>query len=86
MKIAELVLELVGSSAAIEHHPARPGDVRRHLAGVELARTRLGFSAQVGIEDGLARYVEWARAQPRRGLVGAGGEEVRNWQLAARVA
>src|SRR5438034_1145716 len=54
LTIAELVLELVGGRAEIEHHPARPGDVRRHLAGVELARTKLGFSAQVGIEDGLA--------------------------------
>ncbi len=86
LKIAELVLELVGSSAAIEHHPARPGDVRRHLAAVELARTKLGFSAQVGIEDGLARYIQWARAQPLRRVPGAVEEEVRNWQLAAQVA
>ena len=86
LKIAQLVLELVGSSAEIEHHPARPGDVRRHLAGVELARTKLGFSAETGIEDGLARYVEWASAQPRPRLPGDGREEVRNWQLAARVA
>ena len=50
-------------AAAIEYAPGRGStDVRRRLADTRLARERLGFSAEVGLEDGLARLVDWWRA------------------------
>jgi hypothetical protein len=57
--------------------------VRRHLAGVERARSLLGFAASVGIEEGLSRYVDWVRSLPRKPNTGLESEEARNWQLAA---
>ncbi|MDI3281536.1 MAG: GDP-mannose 4,6-dehydratase, partial [Bacillota bacterium] len=41
------------------HEPARPGEVRRSRAEVVKAEERLGFRAQVSLEEGLARTVEW---------------------------
>jgi len=81
--IARLVWELTGTRSPIQHQPDRPGDVRRHFAGVERARSLLGFTATVGIEEGLARYVDWVKSQPDRLDSGLEAEEARNWQLAA---
>jgi UDP-glucose 4-epimerase len=82
LQVAQLVMQLVGSTVPIEHHPERPGDVRRQRAGVDRAQSVLGFAAAVGIEEGLTRYVEWVRAEPRSGFSGQGSEEVMNWALA----
>jgi UDP-glucose 4-epimerase len=62
VRLAHLVNQLVGSRAPIQHQPARPGDVRLQQASVKRARTVLGFTAGVRLDEGLARYIEWARA------------------------
>ncbi len=43
----------------IEYAPERPGDVRRHLAGVQRARSLIGYRPQTELEVGLRRTVEW---------------------------
>jgi UDP-glucose 4-epimerase len=83
LEVARLVQETVGTRSPIQHQAERPGDVRRHLAGVERARSRLGFAAGVGIGEGLARYVDWVRSVPRPAGSGLEAQEARNWQLAA---
>ncbi len=85
LDIARLVQELLGTRSQIQHQDDRPGDVRRHFAGVERARSLLGFTADVGIEEGLERYVEWVSSQPRHLDSALESEEARNWQLAAAV-
>jgi dTDP-L-rhamnose 4-epimerase len=42
---------------------ARVGDIRHCFADTQLARDVLGFSAEVGLEDGVAELVEWLRDQ-----------------------
>jgi UDP-glucose 4-epimerase len=44
--------------------PARPGDIRRSMADVSLARDLLGFSPLVDIAEGVRRTVEWFKARP----------------------
>jgi UDP-glucose 4-epimerase len=83
LEIARLVQELVGTGSQIQHQAERPGDVRRHIAGVERARSLLRFTATVSIDEGLARYVEWVRSLHRQPSSGLEAEEARNWQLAA---
>ncbi len=41
----------------------RPGDVRRHYAGVEKAKKLFGFSADIGIDEGLDRFIQWFISQ-----------------------
>jgi UDP-glucose 4-epimerase len=43
----------------IVYLPERPGDVRRHIANVFLARDMIGFTPTVSFEEGLERTIEW---------------------------
>jgi hypothetical protein len=54
--------------------------VRRHYANVERGRDLLGFDAEVGIEEGLSRYIDWVKAQPGAGSF-ASSEGERNWEI-----
>ena len=47
---------------AVEPHPARGGDVRDSLAGLERAAEVLGYAPTVSLGEGLARTWEWFRA------------------------
>ncbi|MGK0360060.1 MAG: UDP-glucose 4-epimerase [Bradymonadia bacterium] len=49
--------ELLDGPAEPAYGPTRAGDVRHSLANVERAREVLGFAAQTGIQDGLARIL-----------------------------
>ncbi len=79
-RLARIVLETLGKpTLAIEHQPARPGDVRRHVADTALARRVLGFTAGTGILPGVRRYAEWlarTSADPADLLA---REHVMNW-------
>jgi UDP-glucose 4-epimerase len=80
VRLAQFINMLTGSSAPIVHRASRPGDVRRHYANVERGRDLLGFDAEVGIEEGLSRYIDWVKAQPGAGSF-ASSEGERNWEI-----
>lgn len=44
---------------SVEYGPPRPGDVRRHCAGIERATRAFGFTPRVGLREGLERTVAW---------------------------
>jgi UDP-glucose 4-epimerase len=61
-ELAETLLRVMGSSEPIEYGPARTvNGVTRRLADTSKARDVLGFSAEIGLEEGLRRLVEWWR-------------------------
>jgi UDP-glucose 4-epimerase len=61
-ELAEMLLEVMGSDLSVEYGPARAvNKVPRRLADTTRARTRLGFEAEVDLEEGLRRLVEWWR-------------------------
>ncbi len=80
LRVAELIRQLAGSSSPIHRLAARPGDVSRHWADVGRARRLLGFQAEVGIEAGLIRYLDWLRAQPGDPTSWLEGEDTVNWR------
>lgn len=56
---------------AIVHTDERPGQVALHVAATKKATETLGFEAQVELDEGLARTIEWyrdnrARWEPQR--------------------
>ena len=60
----------------------RPGDVRALRADTRLAREILGFAAEVGLEEGLRRYIDWFRvAHPDPAALLE--DDIRNWRLPA---
>ena len=64
LELAHMLLEVMGSTASIEFGPERSvNKVPRRIADTRLARELLGFSAQVDLEEGLRRLVDWWREQ-----------------------
>ncbi len=64
LELARLLIEATGADLAVEHGPERAvNKVPRRLSDTTLARERLGFEAEVGLEEGLRRLVEWWRSE-----------------------
>jgi UDP-glucose 4-epimerase len=66
--LAAMLLRVMGSDLEPEFGPARGvNGVIRRLADVSAAAERLGWKAEVGLEEGLARLVAWWRAEQEGG-------------------
>jgi UDP-glucose 4-epimerase len=63
-ELAHMLLRVMGSDLAVEYGPARAvNNVARRLADTTRARERLGFEAELGLEEGLRTLVDWWRAE-----------------------
>lgn len=61
-ELAETLLRVMGSDLDVEYGPAREvNGVTRRLADTAGAASALGFRAEIGLEEGLTRLVEWWR-------------------------
>jgi len=59
-QLAETLLRCMDSDLAIEFGPERKvNPVSRRLADISAAEQDLGFRAQIGLEQGLAKLVQW---------------------------
>jgi UDP-glucose 4-epimerase len=80
-QVAEAVARLCGRPGlAPRSIEARPGDVRALRADTRFARETLAFAAEVSLEEGLRRYIDWFRAahpDPAALLE----DDIRNWRL-----
>ena len=56
-----LLEKTLGSKAEIEELPEQPGDVPITYADITKSRRLLGYDPQVGIEEGVKRFVRWFR-------------------------
>jgi nucleoside-diphosphate-sugar epimerase len=64
-QLVAILEKYIGRKARVEYRPARPGDVRDSQADITRAKSILGYSPQIPIEDGLSKTIEWFRAQRR---------------------
>ena len=76
LELARLLIDVMGADVSVEHGPERSvNKVPRRLADTTLARERLGFEAEIDLEEGLRRLVQWWRAEqaqaPAAALAGA---------------
>jgi UDP-glucose 4-epimerase len=63
-ELADALLRAMEADLPIEYGPERTvNKVSRRLADTSRARDRLGFEAEVGLEEGLTRLVRWWRAE-----------------------
>jgi UDP-glucose 4-epimerase len=74
-ELAQMLLNVMEADLPVEHGPERGvNKVPRRLADTSHAREQLGFEAQVDLEEGLRRLVEWWRdeqaASPAEALAG----------------
>jgi UDP-glucose 4-epimerase len=64
LELAQTLLHVMGSDLEPEFGPERTVNaVRRRLADTSAAEADLGFVAQVGLEEGLTRLVDWWRSE-----------------------
>jgi len=64
LQLAERVLELTGSTSAIEFHRLPQDDPMRRQPDITRARELLGWEPQVDLVEGLPRTIEWFRSHP----------------------
>jgi UDP-glucose 4-epimerase len=60
------LLDVLGVEVPVQHVAPRPGDVRRHLASIDLARELIGFEPATSLRQGLVETVAWYRARRRQ--------------------
>jgi UDP-glucuronate 4-epimerase len=58
-ELISLLARALQKEPKIEHLPEQPGDVQRTCADISHAQAILGYQPQVGIQEGLRRFVEW---------------------------
>jgi UDP-glucuronate 4-epimerase len=58
-RLIALIAAALGREPNIERHPDQPGDVRLTDADLEHAGRVLGFRPQVGIDEGIGKFVTW---------------------------
>jgi len=72
LELANLLIEAMGSDVAVEFGPERSvNKVPRRLADTTLAHELLGFDAEIDLEEGLRRLVDWWRAERANGTAPA---------------
>jgi UDP-glucose 4-epimerase len=64
LELAQMLLKVMDSDLPVEHGPERAvNGVTRRMADTSAAREQLGFDAEVDLEEGLTRLVEWWRGE-----------------------
>lgn len=58
-KLVGLIAEYMGYDKAIVYEEERPGDVRRFIGSINLARSLISFEPRIGFEEGLRLTIEW---------------------------
>jgi UDP-glucose 4-epimerase len=75
-ELAEMLLKLTGSKKTIQYAPRSQATlVRNRIGSPKKATEQIGFTAQIGLMDGLKRLIEWrashkAEVEARRRAVG----------------
>ncbi len=64
-ELADLVLDVTGSSSEIVYEPLPVDDPTQRKPDITLARERLGWEPQVALREGLERTAAWFRQSPR---------------------
>jgi UDP-glucose 4-epimerase len=63
-ELAEILIKTMAADVAVEFGPERAAaKVPRRLADTRAAAERLDFTADVGLEEGLQRTVDWWRSE-----------------------
>ena len=58
-ELAERIVEIVGSESEIIHSEAVKGDAEHTWSDVSKAHRDIGYVPEIGLDQGLQRYVEW---------------------------
>lgn len=77
LQLAHALIKVMGADLEVEFGPERAvAKVPRRLADTTRASERLGFTAEVGLEEGLRRLVDWWQAERVRERARTNGRPV----------
>jgi nucleoside-diphosphate-sugar epimerase len=62
LELAEIVLELTGSSSKVVHKPLPSDDPMQRCPDISKAQQLLGWEPKVNLREGLAQTIDWFRA------------------------
>jgi UDP-glucuronate decarboxylase len=63
LELAELVIELTGSTAGLEHRPLPSDDPRQRRPDITIAREQLDWEPLVGLREGLELTIPYFAGQ-----------------------
>jgi nucleoside-diphosphate-sugar epimerase len=63
LEFAQTIIRLCNASSTIEFESSRIDDPERRRPNISKAQERLGWSIQVGVEEGLLRTIKWFRSR-----------------------
>jgi UDP-glucose 4-epimerase len=61
-ELAEIVLELTGSSLKIQYEPGGLTFVKNRIGCPKRAADEIGFKAKIGLKEGLQQLIEWRKS------------------------
>lgn len=59
--LAEMISKISGSKAKLQFDPSKPTGQPRRNCDTAKAQAKIGFTARVGLEEGLTRTIQWYR-------------------------
>lgn len=62
-ELASKVIELARSKSKVQYFPPRKGDIMRFVGSFEKAKSILGWTPEVSLEEGLKKEVDWVRSE-----------------------
>lgn len=65
LTVMKQIMKLLNCDKEIKFVPARPADVRRHIANIYLAEDILGFKQEIDFENGMKMTVDWYKKNLR---------------------
>ncbi len=72
LELVAMVEEVTGQKIQVQHSAPRAGDVRDSQAGLERARSVLGYEPRVSVREGIAQLWGWYQTNPGVIATGAG--------------
>jgi nucleoside-diphosphate-sugar epimerase len=63
MDYATIIKQLTRTTSEIAHLPERPQEIARRKPDITKIKSQLGWEPRVGLEDGLARTIDWLREE-----------------------
>lgn len=65
LQLSELVRKIAGSSSKVRFTSAMDDDPQQRCPDLTLAKTKLGWSPQVSVEDGLRKTIDWFKGSQK---------------------
>jgi len=62
-ELAAKVIEFSDSKSKIEYFPPRKGDIMRFIGSFDKAKSVLGWTPKISLEEGLKREIEWVKSE-----------------------